>query len=83
MFVDYLDGKLTVFLHGHAVVRLLHNNVVELSNCGYRTATTKVAINNALKQLGFNQSVYQEKYTWYVSDSGNKINFQNGMVLYK
>ena len=63
----YPDSVKTVYLHGHAIVRI-HNDYVVLDSCGWLTNTTKTAINNALNQLGLSQfKVSQVKGQWFIN----------------
>ena len=56
-------------------------NSVKLSSGGLFSATTKRHINNALKALGVNASVYQRKNTWYINDNGTEQVFFDGYVV--
>jgi len=75
---------LRVTLHSTDVVVFdRQRNVIKLNSGGWRTATTKTAINNALKQLeSFTgqqmPGVFQKKGEWLLTD-GTK--FQDGMEL--
>lgn len=78
------ESKLSVILHFTEVVRFDKvQNKVFLSSGGWRTPTTKTAMNNALKQLESltGQSlpgVFQKKGEWFLS---NGQEFQDGMEL--
>jgi hypothetical protein len=78
------ESKLSVFLHFTEVVRFDKvQNKVLLSSRGWRTPTTKTAINNALRQLEslIGQSlpsVLQKKGEWFLTN-GQK--FEDGMIL--
>jgi len=56
-------------------------NSVKLSSGGLFSVTTKRHINNALKALGVNASVYQRKNTWYINDNGTEQVFFDGYVV--
>lgn len=62
------DGLYTeVLLHGNRI--MLINNVdkwFEMTDCGWQTATTKTALNTALKQFRPDVSIYQFKGQWVV-----------------
>jgi hypothetical protein len=58
---------LDVKLHYNLIVSITGNQVT-LSSCGWRTPTTKVAINNCLAQLGFSEKISQKKGIWYIGD---------------
>jgi hypothetical protein len=77
-------GKVaTVRLHSTAVVQWNRTQMqVRLHSGGWRTVTTKTAINTAMRQipgpLG-KLGVYQERGDWYVTDGqGNTWDFKDG-----
>lgn len=80
----YQDGSITtVDLHNNTVVKHLENGIV-LSSCGWRTVTTKTAINRYLTLINYPASVFQKKGNWYVRFSdGNETVFSDGMILTK
>ena len=61
-------GYAEVRLHGNRIARLNYNNgVLELSDCGYRTATTKSRLNallDAFTNTGGGQGIYQRAGKW-------------------
>ena len=63
--------------HKTAVVRSRPDGTVALHSGGYRTATTKRAINQALEDLGRPERVSQRDFAWYVGD----VPFHDDMVL--
>ncbi len=75
---------LTVTLHSTDVVTFdRKKGTIKLRSGGWRTPTTKVAINNALRQLEclIGQSlpnVYQKKGEWFLTDGQE---FKDGMEL--
>jgi len=87
------QGNITVLNDSDVVAVILHNttvmmfsrknNKVILTSGGWRTPTTKTAINNALRQLESligqpMPGVFQKKGEWFLTD-GTK--FQDGMVF--
>ena len=82
--ISHSVNHISVVLHLTEVVRLDKvKNKIYLNTDGWKTATTKTAINNALRQLeSFTgqqiPSVFQKKGEWFLSD-GTK--FQDGMEL--
>ena len=54
---------------------------VKLSSGGLFSVTTKRHINNALRALGVNASVYQRDFTWYIDDNGTEQVFFDGYVV--
>ncbi len=86
------QGIIQVIRESSSVYVQLHNTIVIavgpmgtiLNSGGYRTATTKVAINNALKQLRDFQgyAVVQKKGEWFVSTPDSQlIPFTDGMSI--
>ena len=61
-------GGTSVYLHGNKVFSISGNDEIILSSCGWRTPTTKTAINNCLKQVGYEGHIFQEKGSWYFFD---------------
>jgi hypothetical protein len=82
--IHHSQNLLSVVLHLTEVVRFNKvENKIYLSSGGWHTATTKTAINNALRQIeGFTgqnlPSVFQKKGEWFL-DNGQK--FQDGMEI--
>lgn len=78
---DDTDSVLQVILHSTAVVR--HEGFyVRLNSGGYRTATTKTAINRYFDLIGVGYKVIQRAYEWYlVSPSGKEIDFHDGITI--
>lgn len=73
-------ASLVVRLHGHAVV-IVEQDRITLSSCGWKTNTTKTAINNALKQLGLQYGIFQKKGIWYLSHPARIVEFNDGMTI--
>lgn len=74
----------TVELHGHPVFSFIRlNQVIQLSSCGYRTVTTKTAINRAFSQLGLNFSVFQKRGEWFLYNrsTNTQVEFNDGMIV--
>lgn len=74
---------LNVLLHNHNVFTIFHSGVI-LDSCGWKTTTTKVAINRAFAQIpkmkGY--AVVQKKGVWYVSKPDNSlVEFTDGMSI--
>jgi hypothetical protein len=66
--IKYPDMNiLDVKLHDNLIVSRTGNQVI-LSSCGWKTPTTKTAINNVLTQLGFSERISQKKGVWFIDD---------------
>ena len=70
-----------VVLHTTVVVSIQPNQIV-LNSGGYRTNTTKTAINRALTQLDNSNRVVQIKGKWFLTDGVNKVEFFDNMAIY-
>lgn len=63
------NGYAEVRLFGNRIARLNYiNGLIELSDCGYRTATTKSRLNALLYSFtntGGGQGIYQQRFEWF------------------
>ena len=60
-----VNGYTRITYHQTVVVKF-SNTEVRLDSGGYRTATTKVRMNQASNQYNLGFQVYQSKHDWYV-----------------
>ena len=68
--------------HNTAVVRVDRDGTITLDSGGYRTATTKLAMNQVSNQFGYGFQVIQRKGDWFVvTDGGNEWEFYDGIVF--
>ena len=62
-------GYAEVRLFGNRIARLNYvNGLIELTDCGYQTATTKSRLNallDAFTNTGGGQGIYQRDFNWY------------------
>jgi hypothetical protein len=71
-FVQYHDTR---------VVEWSHNSIT-LNSGGWRTQTTAKRINQTMRNLGLNVTVYQKNHEWFVTyPSGTTVEFSDGMTL--
>lgn len=78
------SGDVAYSYHETVVVMAKANGDIVLNSGGYRTATTKLAINQALCELGSSASVFQRAGKWYVNSSGDDVvcrDFSDGFTL--
>ena len=63
------SGYAEVRLFGNRIAQLNYiNGLIELSDCGYRTATTKSRLNvllDSFTNTGGGQGIYQRRHEWY------------------
>lgn len=71
--VGELNDHIQVILHSTAVVTQMPSGELHLSTGGWRTITTKTAINRALDLMGVKAYVHQVKGEWYVSINGERV----------
>jgi len=68
-------GLTHILLHGNKICDIdYEEKEVMLSSCGWRTNTTKTAINNVLGQLGLRNRIYQKDHVWYITMGYDGIN---------
>lgn len=76
-------GNVTVLLNRvklhQTIVAEKTKQGVTLNTGGWRTVTTKTAMNNALKQWGYPQRIYQKNHQWYIGDT----EYHDGMIVSK
>lgn len=67
--------------HSTAVVQVNPDGSIVLDSGGWKTSTTKNAMNQASNQdrLGFR--VFAKDFEWFVNWRGNALPFENGMRL--
>lgn len=63
------------------VVAAKYGNIVRLNSGGWRTATTKLRMNQFANQYGLAYGVYQKDYNWYVSTKDGDVEFYDGMEV--
>lgn len=78
----FYDGTGTCFIyHQTVVVKVLDKGGIRLNSGGYRTNTTKMAMNQASNQEGLGFQVFQKDGEWFVTYRGDTIPFQDKMIL--
>jgi hypothetical protein len=74
------DGRTVVRYHQTDVVAFDAESI-RLNSGGWRTATTKLRMNQTANQFGLGFSVYQHKFEWFVCFGGMRLEYIDGMVL--
>ena len=74
-------GALCVKYHATVVAKRNADGSIVLNGGGYRTATTKTRINQALHTWGSDWFVYQKDFNWYARNPRTEKDFADGMVL--
>lgn len=84
------DGHKTIYSYHRTDIVTVDPNqagtskAITLNSGGWRTPTTKLAMNQASNQFGLGFQVYQHNHDWYV-DAGypeGVLPFHDGMVIY-
>lgn len=76
------DGSVEFWYHSTCVCIIRADKSVRLHSGGWRTATTKTAINQALNQSGLNHiGVFQKKGEWFVSVGDSVLAFFDGIEI--
>lgn len=78
---DKITGALSVRYHWTDVVKSDASGTVTLNSGGWRTATTKLRMNQAANQFGLGFRVSQRKGSWFVlyGKRNREVPFQDGM----
>ena len=79
--ITYLSGTTVYTLHKTVVVEHRTNGEIVLNSGGYRTATTKLAMNQASNQFNMGFQVFQNAGDWFVTYKGKTIPFYDEMIL--
>lgn len=76
-------GDSTVFMyHNTDVVTVSSSGRVTLDSGGYRTNTTKLAMNQVSNQFAYGFNVFQERGEWFVRLHGGELReFVDGMTF--
>lgn len=74
-------GTRNYFYHSTPLVSVFTDGTIMLFSGGYRTATTRLAMNQASNQDNLGFQVYARKRQWFVSWKGQEIPFTDHMLL--
>lgn len=75
------DGSQQFSYRNTAVVTVNPDSSITLDSGGWRTATTKIAMNQASSEAGLGFRVYAKRGEWFVSHRGAELQFTDGMRL--
>ena len=78
---DNETGTTSYIYHTTAIVGAYSDDTIRLNSGGWRTATTKNAMNQVSNQFGYGFSVYQQNHEWLVTWKGETLPFEDGMFL--
>lgn len=74
-------GCTDYILHSTVIVKVWDDGFVTLNSGGFRTATTKTAMNQVLNENGIPLQVFQRDGSWFVSHPLEGLVFEDGMKL--
>lgn len=77
---DGLDFYEIILHHTSVFVKYSDGSIV-LNSGGWRTNTTKTAINRAFDLLGIKARVWQKNFNWKLTYEGVTTQFEDGMVV--
>lgn len=77
------NGRLVVRYHWTDVVVVEPNGDIRLDTNGWRTATTKLRMNQAANQYGLGYTVWQKDFAWFVRWQGKDIEFSENTLTLK
>lgn len=77
------NGVMKVVYHETVVAAFnKKTHTVTLNSGGYRTATTRTRMNQAANQFGWNFTVFQKDFKWFVKYPGGNVGpFSDGMCF--
>lgn len=80
--VETTSGITKVYLHGNQIAEIdWAGKLMFLSNCGWKTTTTKSRLNAVLRELKPGTSIYQKKGEWYVHTPESTEEFDKSQVF--
>jgi hypothetical protein len=79
-YTDHLNFY-EVVLHSTSVFKMYGDGVIELNSGGWRTNTTKTAINRAFDLLEVPARLWQKNFEWYLTYDKMTIEFTDKMTV--
>lgn len=77
-----MRGDIRCYLyHSTVVVSVYPNGGIVLNSGGWRSATTKLAMNQASNEAGLGFHVFQHDHDWFVRYQGGDRPFADNMIL--
>ena len=79
----YTDGIgfFQVVLHSTTVFSKYHDGSMQINSGGWRTATTKTAINRAFELLNIDARLYQVDFKWFLRYDNLRLEFEDNMTF--
>lgn len=70
-----------VYLFDNLICKI-NRDFVDITNCGYKTSTTKSRLNSILLTFVKDRFIYQKKQEWYIAGGEVSQNFPNGWARF-
>ena len=75
------DG-VSVWLHGHEIIRKFDDNSMRVSLCGWGTPTTRERLNGILSFAGFNAQFFQQNHEQFICVDGKTVHVDPSDTLW-
>lgn len=71
------------YLHGNRIASIDGDGLLNLSDCGWKTSTTKERLNAILEAMRLPYCIYQKSFNWFVRNviTNEVIQFNGGMTF--
>jgi hypothetical protein len=80
--INRTEDGMRYHYHSTAIVETDdRDHSITLRSGGYRTRTTKLAMNQVSNQFGLGFKVFQKDFDWFVEWKGKTLPFEDGMLL--
>jgi hypothetical protein len=75
-------GDALYYLHGNRIASMFEGKL-NLSDCGWKTSTTKERLNAILEAMRLPYCIYQKSFNWFVRNyiTNEVIQFNGGMTF--
>lgn len=70
-----------VYLFNNLICKI-NRDFVDITNCGYKTSTTKSRLNSILLTFVKDRFIYQKKHEWYIAGGELLQNFPSGWTRF-
>ena len=74
------DG-MSVWLHGHEIIRKTGNKEFRISLCGWGTPTTRERLNGILSFAGVNAHLFQHNHEQFLCANGQTVHIDSNDII--
>lgn len=78
---DIGGGRIAVDYRGTKVVEEVESHLIKLNTNGWKTNTSKTAINRYFAQKLPSFRVFQKDFTWYLETEGKIVQYKDNMLI--